>query len=100
MSAPTLTAALRSAGYGHRNPSGDAYAQHEIYDVHTGRVVGHLRAGEAWDWLRAIGALIDCLECDEPFKYQCGCGDRGCSTCPACHFEMGTTAVVAVGVSL
>lgn len=100
MIAPTLTQALRSVGYGHRASAACLYGEREIYCVHTGRVVGCKRSGEAWDWLNSIGALIDCRECDEPFKYQCGCGEGPCSTCPGCHEELGTRPVVAVGVSL
>lgn len=55
MADPTLTEALRAAGYGHRKPTPEesrhSYA-HTIYRLGSGEVVGVMTASEAWRWLR------------------------------------------------
>jgi hypothetical protein len=47
---PTLTEALRLAGYGHRAHTN---GRQEVFELKTGKVIGAMRAREAWAWLRA-----------------------------------------------
>lgn len=54
---PTLTEALRAAGYGHRAcpQRGPSHGQcREVYEVVTGRIIGCMRVDEAWAWLRGL----------------------------------------------
>lgn len=50
VSAPTLTQALRAAGFVHAK-RGDC-SRNEIFDVVSGESMGLFRPHEAWEWLR------------------------------------------------
>lgn len=79
MSEPTLTQALRAAGYAHR-PS-DAHQHREIYRLATGRVVGSMRVQEAWAWLKSVECRADCER------------EGGCSRCTCQTPELGAACM-------
>lgn len=93
---PTLTEALRAAGFGHR--SATVHQPHEVFRAADGVVVGRMHASEAWEFLRS---LPKCTECDTAGGHTDDCPGTpevcdDLDLCPTCDQPRGDGHSTAV----